>query len=619
MGFRAEATTFMRIGQILLQAELISPKQLSDGLEYGGAKSLFLGKALQLLKYLGEEDIERALHTQKLIKMGLSPVLAIEALKRSLKDGITLEQALQDEHLETLNLSSEVKGSLRRTPVNIAVDASPEELVKIGDSLLIQDCCNEAAVQYEKALAVLEISLGAAHIDLAPVLVRLGNTHLARNSFEEAKQCYERVMAIKTDVLPEDHPQIAQTFESLADLYSAQSDVVHAIESFLSALDILEKNLPAQLGSYASILKKLATAAQNSSSREGRTLPVGEILKAAGLLSDRELQTALRMSKQQSLPLGIVLRENCMVGDRELQSALKAQFCVRQGVLSEQLAIDLLTRASRRGISLERLLHEAGVLVADEEKFEIYRQIATDLDQLVAAESSAVNSQQELAPVAFRLGASYEQVGDQRQAEVYYSRALAIWGSSIRGDLTAAKTCISLAKILQGQNRRDEALPLLQKALEHRQHVLGNSHEETIETMEAVAEAELATWNTAVALDLSQKAIHYREGLGQDGSDLLRAVVLTGDCMLQQKNYDGAQAAYKRAMSLAQPKEGRPTAALAAVMEKQADLYNQQGLPKVATPLYKSALLILEAAGKRDTKSFESLQSKISKLEQCIS
>lgn len=607
----------MRIGQILLEAEIITPKQLSDGLEYAAAKSIFLGKALMLLKYASDADVERGLHTQKLIKMGLSPVLAVEGLKRSTKEGISLQQALQDEHLDALP-PSEPK-SAAKVALESTEGLSPEVLVKNGDNLLIQDCCSEAAVLYEKALEAMEAALGSQHIDLAPVLVRLGNTHLAANSFEEAKQCYDKVMEIRKNSLSEDHPQVAQTFESLADLYYAQGLVSQAIESFLLALDILEKNLPAQLGNYAAILKRLATAAQNSSTGEGRTLPVGEILKAAGLLSDRELQTALRMSKQQSLPLGIVLRENCMVGDRELQSALKAQFCVRQGVLSEQLAIDLLTRASRRGISLERLLHEAGVLVSDQEKFEIYRQIASDLDKLVAAESSAVNSQQELAPVAFRLGTSYEQVGDQRQAEVYYSRALAIWGAAIRGDLTAAKTCISLAKILQGQNRKEEVLPLLQKALEHRQHALGKAHEETIDTLELVAEAELALWNNDDALKHAQEAVSAREALGQDGGDLLRSVVLTGDAMLQQKNYEGAQAAFKRAMALAQPKDGRPTAALAAVMEKQADLYNQQGLQKVAAPLYKSALLILEAAGKRETKSFEALKEKASRVEQCIS
>lgn len=571
-----------------------------------------------LMKCVQESDIERALHTQKLIKMGLSPVLGIEALKRAVKDELTLEEALQSEHLDTLS-PADVARPHQKDLIDTADDAPAEVLIKNGDMLLIQDSCSEAAGLYNRALTMLEQSLGADHIDLAPVLVRLGNTHLAGNSFDEAKACYDRVMDIRRNSLAEDHPQVAQTFESLADLYYAQGSVNTAIESFLAALDILEKNLPAQLGNYAAILKRLATAAQSSGTTEGRTLPVGEILKSAGLLSDRELQTALRMSKQQSLPLGIVLRENCMVGDRELQSALKAQFCVRQGVLSEQLAIDLLQRASRRGISLERLLHEAGVLVSDQEKFEIYRQIASDLDQLVAAESSAVNSQQELAPVAFRLGTSYEQVGDQRQAEVYYSRALAIWGSSIRGDLTAAKTCISLAKILQGQNRKEEALPLLLKALEHRQHVLGNSHEETLEILESVAEAELAVWNSEDALKHAQLVVTSREGLGQDGTDLLRSVVLAGDAMLQQKNFEGAQGAYKRAMALAQPKDGRPTAALAAVMEKQADLYNEQGLPKVASPLYKGALLILEAAGKRDTKSFESLQAKMSKLEQCIS
>jgi tetratricopeptide (TPR) repeat protein len=607
----------MRIGQVLFEAGLITPKQLSDGLEFGTAKHIFLGKAMTLLHYVSAEDVERALQTQKLIKIGLSPVLAIQALKRSVKDRTSLEQALREEHLDSLYVPHNLGATrpIEFSSVELEFGNSPESLINNGDKLLIEDCCTEALYQYQQARLALEKSLGSEHIDLAPVWVRLGNTYLALRDFVQARECYERVLYIRRAFFPANHPQIALAFESLADLYNAQNEPSLAVEAFLAALDILERKLPAQLGTYAAILRKLTRSAQIPNPGKTRRLPVGEILKAAEIITDEQLKLALRMSKQSSLPIGIVLRENCMTSDRELQSALKAQFCISQGVLSEQLAVNLLARAARRDISLERLLHEAGVLMSDEEKFDLYRQIASELDHLVSTESSAVNPRQEVAPIAYKLGALYEQVGDQSQSEVYYSRALTVWGSASQGDLAVANACASLAKIYQGQNRHEEALPLLEKALEHRKQALGFSHEETIEILEALSEAELFMQNTDSALEFAQQALSYREDLGQDGTSLLRAVVLVGDCLVQIKLYDDAKEAYNRAMNLARAGGQQPTAALAAVMEKLGDLYGQQKMSRVATPLYKGASLILEAAERKNSQNYQRLQIKISELE----
>ena len=608
----------MRIGQILLDAELINPVQLSEGLEYGAAKGIFLGRAMELLKHLTDDHVSRAVRTQKLIRMGLSPLMAIDALKTSLKEGISLEQALQNKNEQAADLHANLDEEHPDfSTVNLEAD-TPEEMIRAGDNLLILDLCAKAEKLYLRAFKALEREVGPGHIDLCPVLVRIGNTNLALHSFSRAKDCYDKVLEIRTEALGDTHPQVAKAHESLSDLYKAQGEDDKALECSLLALDIFEQNLPSQLSSYASILKKMAAAAKITQEQKERPLPVGEILRMAELLSEGELKTALKMSKQLNQPLGLVLRENCMIGDRDLQSALKAQFCVRQGVLSEKLAIDLLKRACRRGISLERLLHEAGVMASDEGKFAIYRQIAADLDLLVAAESSSVGSQnqKELAPIAYRLGSLYEQVGDQPQAETYYSRALKIWGGSIQGDLTAAKTCTSLAKIFQSQNRLEEAVPMLVQALELRQEVLGNSHEETIETLEDAAEMQIELGHPKSALANAQLALSSREELGQSGVQLFRAVIMTGDAYVLAKNYESAQAAYQRAMALARNGSEKPTIALAAVMEKLGDMYKLQDMVKVATPLYKSAVMIYETEGKAEGKAFELLKAKATADEQ---
>ncbi|MBX9693734.1 MAG: tetratricopeptide repeat protein, partial [Cyanobacteria bacterium] len=251
----------MRIGQILLDADLINPVQLSEGLEYGAAKGIFLGRAMELLKHLSDESVSRAILTQKLIRMGLSPVIAIEALKTSLKDGISLEEALQHKNEEaaklTAHLAEEAHPEL--SALNLSAD-SPEELIKNGDSYLIHDLCQKAEQQYLKAFKALEREVGPGHIDLCPILVRLGNCNLAKHVFTRAQDCYDKVLEIRSEALGETHPQVAKAYESLADLYKAQGDDEKAMQASLQALDILEQNLPGQLGAYAAILKKLAAS-----------------------------------------------------------------------------------------------------------------------------------------------------------------------------------------------------------------------------------------------------------------------------------------------------------------------------------------------------------------------
>lgn len=605
--------TTMRIGQILTEAELISPKQLTTGLEFAKNKGIFVGKAMKLLKFIDEDNVQRALETQKYIRMGLSPVVAVQALKIAVREQISVEQALQErvEHKHGLP-----PGFLKDEDGNGQVDSNlpAEKLIELGDGLLLDDHCNQAEAHYLAALSLYKKA--GEPVDVTPLLNRLGNNYMAMERFDYAKKCYDKVLELRIHTLPEEHLLIAGAMESIADLHKAMGEEKAALETYLKALDIFEKHLPSQLSHYASILRKIVST-QNASAQQTRQQPVGELLIAAGLLTERELQTALKMSKQNQTPLGIVLRENCMVGDREMQSALKAQFCIRQGVLTEELAIDLLTRASRREITLERLLHEAGVVMSDQDKYDVYYEIAKELDRLVAAESSAVSSQQqELAPIAHKLGSLYEQAGDSTQAEIYYSRALKIWGAETRGDLNAARVCNSLAKIHRSQNRPREAAELFARALEHKQHALGNNHEETLETMEDLAETQLEGKNAKVALEHARCAISQREELGQNSSKLFRATFIMGDCLRSLKQYEEAQIAYKKAMTMAQEGFGAASLASVAIIEKLGDLYSEQELFKTAIVQYKFAMVILQGAGKADSAASQKLQQKLAQAEE---
>lgn len=600
----------MRLGEILVEAQLVTAKQLSFALEYASGKSLFLGRALTLLRYVKEKDIDKALLAQELIAMEMAVPKVIEALRTSAKEDISMQDALQD---ASAHMPPRVAQADGFDPS--VIDGTPAGYIKAGDALLLKDRRQEAEAQFKRALSLLEQQMGPDHLKMAPVLVRLGNTYLALNWFEQARVCYERVLLLRTKNLPDDHLEIAQTFESLADLYYAEQDEPRATWAYLSALDVLEKRLPGQLVHYVAMLRKLTDSMEPT---PGTKVPVGEILRNAGLLSKEHLDSALRMAKLSSLPLGVVLRENGMVHDREFKSALKAQFCIKQGVLSEQLAINLLVRACRRGISLDRVLHEAGILISTEGMLNVYRQIAAELDHLIAAESSEISSRHEVGPIACRLGALYEQAGDKTQAELYYNRAITcLEAEDNEGDLTVATACAALAWIQQEQNRPEDAVIMLRMALRHRRIALGDADELTLQTVEDIAAIELMMNNADGALNMLQDVLACREALEQDGLQLFRAVMLSGDCMVKQENYEGAETVYRAAIGLAKT-EDRPTLALASVSEKLADLFMRRGAVHPAVTLYEQAIVTLEAIGTVEGKRIEDLRNKVANSRAAV-
>ncbi len=601
----------MRLGQILLESNLITAQQLAYALEYGSEKSIFLGRALVLIRYMREEDLSKALKAQDLINSKMPSIVVIEALREAVKSNSSLESALQNKNP---NFARPEKSPDSAKAGGLAVYNSPGALMDLGETLLLEDRCLEAEVQLKKALELLEQSLGEDDINLAPLLMRLGNTYLALKSFEQGRNCYERVLWLKTKYQPDHELEIARTFESLADLYTAEQDESRAMWAYLSALDLLEKMLPEHLVSYVKVLRKLSSSIE--SPQAGLNVPVGDILKAAALISDDDLEKALKMSRWSKLPLGVVLRENGMIGDREFQSALKAQFCIKQGVLSELLAVNLLIRACRRDVSLDRLLHEAGTFGSSGEMVDVYQQIATELDELVAAESSELKARPQLASIECKLAKLYEFSGDKTQAEFYYKRAIANWRSDENPNLDLANAYSALAKLLAEQSRQSEGLPLLSAAYEQRSRALGNDDEQTIKTMEDIAETELALGNADKALGLLQKILADRERLDQSGSLHLHALTLSGNCLVKNKDYAAAVVVYNKAIALAKLDGGKPSVALATVVERLADLYKMQKAVTAASALYKQALSIRETMDKPDKKRTEELEIKLSNIQQ---
>jgi ribosome-associated protein YbcJ (S4-like RNA binding protein) len=103
-------------------------------------------------------------------------------------------------------------------------------------------------------------------------------------------------------------------------------------------------------------LKKLGW----TQSKRQSTARLGELLLAADLITETQLNEALRTSRETGLPLGRILVLTQAISDEMLSSALTAQVLIRDGKLTKEHACQGLKSAKRRRVTIEVSLSDHG-------------------------------------------------------------------------------------------------------------------------------------------------------------------------------------------------------------------------------------------------------------------
>jgi len=121
-----------------------------------------------------------------------------------------------------------------------------------------------ATASFEKALKILESTLGENHPDVATGLNNLALLHYSQADYEAAEPLYERALAIDEKTLGPDNSGVATDLNNLALLYKKQGNFEAAEPLFKRALEIKEKAfepghpvLISGLMNYASLLRVL--------------------------------------------------------------------------------------------------------------------------------------------------------------------------------------------------------------------------------------------------------------------------------------------------------------------------------------------------------------------------
>ncbi|MCA9694764.1 MAG: tetratricopeptide repeat protein, partial [Myxococcales bacterium] len=111
-------------------------------------------------------------------------------------------------------------------------------LLDLGQAHESLDHDDEARARYERALAILEESLGERHPDVAAPLTSLGNIANAHEDYETARKHFERVLEILESTVDADHPGMAHALYGLGVVYEHRSRWQRAERYFTRALDI---------------------------------------------------------------------------------------------------------------------------------------------------------------------------------------------------------------------------------------------------------------------------------------------------------------------------------------------------------------------------------------------
>ena len=121
----------------------------------------------------------------------------------------------------------------------------------------------EALPLYQKALKILEKTLGESHLGTAASYNNLAELYKFTGAYKKALPLYQKALKIHEEVLGESHPDTATSYNNLAVFFYNIGDLKQAYRYMQKAVDIWEKVLPANHPNLVGSKKGLEIIKQN--------------------------------------------------------------------------------------------------------------------------------------------------------------------------------------------------------------------------------------------------------------------------------------------------------------------------------------------------------------------
>jgi len=158
-----------------------------------------------------------------------------------------------------------------------------------------------------------------------------------------------------------------------------------------------------------------------------------------------------------------------------------------------------------------------------------------------------------------------------------------------------ARKQFEMALKLVGAGKYDDALPIVERALEIRERLLGTEHRDVAAAIDSLAIIYSGRGEFVKAEPLFKRALDIREkALGKDHPATGSSLNNLGELYYQQGKYVEAEPLHKRALDIRKKALGKDHPATAESLSNLASLYKRQGKYGEAESLYNQSLDILE-------------------------
>lgn len=612
----------MRIGEILVRAEIVDPKKLADALTYASYKMIPIGRALRVLRYISEPDLNRGLAAQTAIRNGVEGEYAIPALRYAVANQRSFAEAIQAPHT-ALGLTERIPNGMmlialgKKDETRAAERASAakkepstfEELVEAGDNAFFSNQIEVAEKAYVNAWKLIDSVHGTPPSKMSLVLTKLAHLYFSCDKYKEAQPLYDKVLEIQRSTFGPNSPETARALEDIGDLYDIQDRFPEARRYFENALASMHQQKALDLEAAGRVLKKLLVLAKRSGDQTPRTR-LGELAVDSALISQSQLQTALQTSRDTGKPLGAVLRDDNLMDTQQVESLMFAQMLVKQSTIPAPVAVRAIKLAAAQRMPLKQLC-EAGKWIAERELNNEHRmELVVEQERLLAAEASHGANSPEVAEIAQKLADMHLARKDRASAEALLKRIMVIWQKQPDPDkMRLAEMCERLAQLHMMTGRPAEAQPHLLKALEYRQLAGKGESIESAQTLWLVAKVELAQYNHATALSFlrSARAVYDKVAPGKCPRDMLADIA---NCYLETGLTNELEPLLVELIQRLKNDNKQFEIETAKFMEHLGDIYLGSGRHAHAQAQYYAAMQIYERMPGHQTQA-EALSKKM--------
>jgi hypothetical protein len=382
--------TSIQLGELLVEAKLLSRNQLDEALRIAEQTALPVGRVLIMTSGIKEHDLQCAVQAQSLVKDGiLAPDLAFKALHTAARKHVALEEALKQQGWQKADNSQPNKlgelllesGLISQEPLDAALAGSLSTGLPLGRFLVLLGALSET---------LLSVALNAQ------ILIRDGKVTRQR-AIEGLKAARLRLEAPLLEQgmykLPPRHTIRLGELFMLSGLVS-ETDLMNALEIglvgqkpigrvLLEMALIDERLLKAALKLQEAVsmghlrpLQASVVLAQIHSDRidlseaisrlapekegDASVIPLHKFLRMVGTISETDVESAIHAGMENSQIFGRMLLLAGVIDESTLQAAYRCNALVRADLLTLEQASFAFNYSQQRLITLDEALQELG-------------------------------------------------------------------------------------------------------------------------------------------------------------------------------------------------------------------------------------------------------------------